>query len=63
MKRSPQFAAETAGGGGQAASGGGGGMHAVSLILTLVGTAAGIGATVYMVKQMKKAQGAIADAK
>jgi hypothetical protein len=60
MMPSPQFAAEAAGGGGQAASGGGGGMSKVSLIITLVGTAAGIGATVYMLKQMKKATGAIA---
>jgi hypothetical protein len=60
MKQSPQFAAAAAGGGGQAASGGGGGMSAVSLVLTLVGTAAGIGATVYMMKQMKKAQQGIA---
>jgi len=60
MKQSTQFAAAAAGGGGQAASGGGGGMSAVSMILTLVGTAAGIGATVYMVKQMKKAQQGIA---
>jgi hypothetical protein len=60
MKQSPQFAAAAAGGGGQAVSGGGGGMSAVSLVLTLVGTAAGIGATVYMMKQMKKAQQGIA---
>jgi hypothetical protein len=55
IKQSPQFAATTGAGGGQATSGGGG-MGAMSMILTLVGTAAGIGATVYMLKQMKKVQ-------
>jgi hypothetical protein len=39
--------------------GGGGGMGAVAIIMTIVGTAAGIGATVYMLKQMKKIEGGV----
>ena len=43
-------------GGGQAVAGGGGGGHVAMIIMTLVGTVAGVGATVYMLKQMKKIQ-------
>jgi hypothetical protein len=49
LAQAPQVAA-------QASNGGGGGMHVTSMILTLVGTVAGVGATVYMLKQMKKVQ-------
>ena len=51
LAQAPQVAAQASNGGG-----GGGGMRVTSMILTLVGTAAGIGATVYMLKQMKKIQ-------
>jgi hypothetical protein len=57
LKQSSDIAASATGHGGQTAHGGG--MGAVSMVLTLVGTAAGIGATVYMMKQMKKAQAGI----
>jgi hypothetical protein len=56
-KRSSEFAAEEAGG--QVIQGGGGGGRGVAtLIMTLVGTAAGVGATVYMLKQLKRVEGA-----
>jgi hypothetical protein len=57
LGRSSESAAEAAGG--QAVQGaGGGGRHVAALIMTLVGTAAGIGTTVYMMKQLKKVEGA-----
>jgi hypothetical protein len=54
LKRSSEFATEDRGG--QGVAGGGGGMSVATLIMTLVGTAAGVGATVYMVKQLKKVE-------
>jgi hypothetical protein len=45
-----------ASGAGQAQATGGGGLSKVSLIMTLVGTAAGAYGTYYMIKQMKKLQ-------
>ena len=53
LKR-PEFASEDAGRGQGATGGGGGGMSITAIIMTLVGTAAGVGATVYMLKQLKK---------
>jgi hypothetical protein len=54
VKRTSESASEE--GGGQAVASGGGGSHVAMIIMTLVGTAAGVGATVYMLKQMKKIQ-------
>ena len=54
QKRPTRFATE--GAGGQSGSGGGGGSHITSLIVTLVGTAAGVGATIYMLKELRKVQ-------
>jgi hypothetical protein len=53
MKRSESASEEA---GGQAVASGGGGSHVLAIVMTLVGTAAGVGATVYMLKQMKKIQ-------
>jgi hypothetical protein len=51
----PEFATASGSGAGAGAGNGmGGGMSTVSTVMMVVGTVVGIGATVYMVKQLKK---------
>jgi hypothetical protein len=53
----PEFSSGSGAGSGAGAGhgpGGGGGMGVASMVLMTVGTVVGIGATVYMIKQMKK---------
>jgi hypothetical protein len=56
LKVSDAFTSAAAGEGGQMAPSGGGGMSKVALIMTVVGTAAGLAGTYYMIKEIKKVQ-------